>query len=85
MLQTLLNCILHNIQNSHYPTIPLSQPLFQQSFINIVVFTFVLYTPGAVPPGHICDPPIGRRCCGAGRGYVPLPANHEHSERSGGW
>lgn len=39
-------------------------------------------SPGAVTPGHICGPPIGRQCCAAGRGCEPPPANHGRSGTS---
>lgn len=42
-------------------------------------------SPGAVPQGHTCGPPIGRRCCGAGRDCEPPPANRERSGKSGDW
>lgn len=57
--------------------------------MDIVVFTFLFtfmkHAPGAVPPGHICGPPIGKRCCAAGRGYEPPLTNRGRSGRTGGW
>lgn len=50
-----------------------------------MLFTFIMCTPHALPPGHICGPPKGRRCCAAGRGYGPPLTNRVRSGRSGGW